>query len=172
MKRLHVYALSLLFTGLLSIVLTSCDSTEIKPEICKGGKCDFEIQPNAEIFLVEDSLISEFDVVNGNNLVFQYQYVKNDSKRIADDEYTERIFFEINADVTEFLVSNEELVNINAIFYRACFCPAPAFRRITAGTISGIKEKDLTWKIEADLEIETDGSVVNRSFSKTFKTSE
>ena len=168
-NRFSIYVLSLFWVGMFSLILSSCNQDEVKPEVCKDGKCDFEIMTDSEIFILEDSAITEFDIVNGDNLVFQYQYQSNDNKRIADDEYLERIFFEIHADSSSFSFSDAELIDLNAVFQRSCFCPGPFWVRIESGLITGTKQDDGEWKIDADLSIEIDGNTIERDFSKTFK---
>ena len=113
-NRFSNYVLALFWVGAFSVIFSSCNQDEVKPEVCKGGECDFEIIADSEIFILEDSAITEFDIVNGDNFVFQYQYQSDDNKRIADDEYLERIYFEIHADSSSFSFSDAELINLNA----------------------------------------------------------
>ena len=169
MRHFSTYGIALILVGMISFLTSGCDKTSIKPETCKNGKCDFNLLTNSAISITEDTVITQLEIIAGNNLVFEYEYEANEKKNIADDEYFETILFEIHPDSTTFSFTDGDLQNLNAVFRRSCFCPLPFAVRIEKGTISGMKEEDGKWRIEVDVEIDLDFSTINRTYSQTFK---
>lgn len=101
----------------------------------------------------EGSYMKYATVVGGNNMVFKYVFERADEEDIADDEYSEFIYFEIDSSLEEFNYVDEELSAINAVFTQSCFC---AFFDETkdvppTGFIRGKKISEKTWDINIDV---------------------
>ena len=169
MKRFSTYGFFLILVGIITFLTSGCDTTSIKPETCKNGKCDFNLLANSAISIVEDTMITQLEIISGSNIVFEYEYEANEKKNIADDEYFETILFEIHPDSTIFSFTDGDLQNVNAVFRRSCFCPLPFAVRIEKGTISGMQDENGKWSVEVDVEIEIDGSIIERTYSQTFR---
>ncbi|MDP5169830.1 MAG: hypothetical protein NWR72_06270 [Bacteroidia bacterium] len=157
----------LLLTALL--FLSSCKETGIDPTTCRDGKCTYTFEGGKQVNLFGDSTNQYVEIINGDKLVFQYQYLKNEKANIADDEYTENIYFEIDPSVDAFSYSGkEELESINLIMQAICFCPV-IIATPQSGSISGKKINDNTWEIDLNVTFDWDGSVVESEFSARFE---
>lgn len=106
-------------------------------------------------------------VVSGTNLVFEYQFERDDEENIADDEYAEFIRFEIDPSLNEFNYGDEELQTINPIFTQECFCGFYGEEKEVSptGFISGKKVSDTKWDITIDVIFYGDES---KNISNTF----
>ena len=62
------------------------------------------------------------NVEAGDRIVFEYFFVAEQEDLIADDEYGERIIFEIDPNLKSFSFIDEELTEIRPFFNRFCFC--------------------------------------------------
>jgi len=116
----------------------------------------YTFQENAQLIiepLFEESYMKNGKVINGNNLVFTYEYVADDVENIADDEYSEIIRFEIEPALTEFSYSDNELDEIKAVYSEYCFCYFVDENKNTSpqGTISGKKISETQWDITIDM---------------------
>ncbi|MFS4491737.1 hypothetical protein [Maribacter sp. 2308TA10-17] len=101
----------------------------------------------------EGSYMRHGKVVRGANLVFEYVFVKDDVENIADDEYSEFIYFEIDPSLDEFNYVDEELNTINTVFTQSCFCAFFEEEKNVAptGSISGKKISETQWDITIDV---------------------
>ncbi len=117
-----------------------------------------------------DALYMKYGIVEkGENVVFEYRFDAHDDKEIADDEYSETIRFEIDANLNKFSYLNEELETSKVVFTKYCFC---SFENdITknvnpTGKISGKKTSKNQWEIDLDI---TFYGNENKKIKKTFK---
>jgi hypothetical protein len=93
-------------------------------------------------------------IESGENLVFEYRFDAYDEEQIADDEYSETIRFEIDSKLDKFSYSDDELLNIKAVFTPYCFCYLPLTESKNVdpkGTISGEKTSNNEWKIKINI---------------------
>lgn len=81
---------------------------------------------------------------------FPVRIVKNDKPFIADDEFTQRILFEIPAGLDSFLISGESLQNSNAVYGNLCFCLNRGLFHIDNGCIKGEKI-NRSWKVAMNI---------------------
>ncbi|WP_159023593.1 hypothetical protein [Formosa sp. L2A11] len=71
-----------------------------------------------------------------------------------DGGFTEWIRFEIDPELDRFSYTDTELVAIDAVYTKSCFCFFPyneAKDVNPRGTISGEKTSDTTWEINLDV---------------------
>ncbi len=135
----------------------------------------YTFSTNAQINLqdFDNGYMKYTTVVDGTNLVFEYEFVRADEEAIADDEYSEYIRFEIDPNLNEFMYSGEEeLTAINAFFTESCFCGYlldEAKDVPPTGTISGKKISDTKWDISIDVIFYGDES---KNISNTFQLKE
>jgi hypothetical protein len=106
-----------------------------------------------------------FQVNPGNDLVFSYIHNGPECKNIADEEYTDRLVFEVATSSTSFLFQNGQLTDAMCLFVKYGFLKTPALL-IDSGSIKGTKISDTKWDIEIDVEI--GGSVGRIMLKKTF----
>ena len=124
---------------------------------------------NSRLEITESDRINSVEIKPGDNLVFQYEYVKNDNPNIADDEYTERIIFEIPANIDSFVISGEDLKKSNAVFGVFCFCLDHGYFWIDDGCIKGEKVDDKHWNIAINISAQASQTAFTMMLSETFK---
>ncbi len=147
--------------------LISCNNQEIKPTHCQEGDCSYFYQENKQIVVDSSSNQVEFTVEAGNQLVFTYEYKKDDSPRIADDEYTENLIFAIDSSLSDFAYTDDQLSSTDLAFIAYCFC-IDRTTAITSGTLSGLKKDNNHWQIDLDVSFDRAGQTEQRTFSKVF----
>ena len=150
-----------LFSVVLLVFLFGCQSDD---ESGNGDRFEYSFYENAQITLSEFNFS---DVSPGNNLVFRYYFLADENPNISDDEYAERIIFEIPSDADEFSFTNAELSNINTYFDKFCFCFIEGSIPISEGTISGSKINATTWEVSIDVSFE-DFQLETRTISERF----
>jgi hypothetical protein len=157
-----------IFFCLLTLVLafSACDKENLGK--CSGGDCENWLHPNSSLQITEDSIIQNIEIISGNKLVFDHQFARNEKANIADDEYWDWIYFEIDPALNEFSFTDAGLSEINALFEYSCFCIGPFHYRIERGTISGTKKGD-KWEVDIDVEIVRSFDIVSKSLSVTFQ---
>lgn len=153
-----------LFSVILCILLFECDSND------DANQEFFTFKTNSQIVLteiIEDQYLANIDV--GDNLVFIYEFVEDDEPDISDDEYTERIIFEIDPELSSFNITDVSLAQLNMYFNRFCFCPNIASIQVLSGTAKGSKINSEKWKITLDITFEIDNNLVERQIEGVFR---
>jgi hypothetical protein len=116
----------------------------------------------------QDSYMKYGSIESGENLVFEYRFVANDDKEIADDEYSETVRFEIDSKLDKFSYSDDELLNIKAVFTKNCYCDFSLTESKIVnpkGTISGEKISNNEWEIKINITFYGDEEkVINGNF--------
>lgn len=111
-----------------------------------------------------------YSIVNGSDEVFIYRHIYENLSNVIDDEYEERILFQVEPDLKSFSIKSEnEFSNANCIF-GACgnSYPSVLFRTIS-GSIEGDKVSDMEWQVVADLTIEKfNGGTSKVEFNEVF----
>ncbi|WP_394747834.1 hypothetical protein [Spongiimicrobium salis] len=129
-----------------------------------------EFSQNAAIIVSPQSNDLVFvNVEAGERLVFEYFFVAEQEDLIADDEYGERILFEVDPNLSSFSFSDAELATLRPFFNRFCFCETIGSLLISSGTISGTQVNATAWDIDVDLRFDLDGTEVSRSISGRFQ---
>jgi hypothetical protein len=107
-------------------------------------------------------------IESGENLVFEYRFDAYDNKQIADDEYSETVRFEIDSKLDKFSYSDDELLDIKAVFTQYCYCGfslSESKNDNPKGTISGEKISNNEWKIKINITFYGDvEKVINGNF--------
>ena len=178
MKRLTI----LLLLAFFSLHCEKGAPLTFEGENCIEGMPAFDPEPiphnsqyrlvffkNSRIEAQETSGAVTQSIEPGDNLVFLYEYEKNDSPLIADDEYTERILFEIPAGIDTFLISGEDLKKSNAIYGNLCFCLDRGHFRIDDGCIKGEKVDGKHWKVAMNISAQASQTTFSKMLSEIFK---
>lgn len=132
----------------------SCSDLDIQPTECNDGKCSYLLHKDMQLIIWSDSVVNHVSVESGEQWVFEYTFVANDNPNIADDEFTENLYFEIDPELSSFSYSDEDLRDMNAVYQQICHCTFPHVFRINKGTINGEKLNKNAWYIEIDVEVE------------------
>lgn len=135
-----------------------------------GEKYEYHFFSESELTVntVQESYMKYGVVSQGNNLVFKYHYKAKDDEQIADDEYSEFIYFEVDANLNSFELTNEALTDAKVILTKSCFCffgDTPEKNVEPTGIITGEKISDSKWKITLNVTFYGDET---RQFDKVF----
>jgi hypothetical protein len=139
-----------LFGLMATLFFISCKNEGLKPTNCRSGRCTYTFDKDQQIDLDSSSGSLAVSVEDGDMLVFEYLYVKNDKERIADDEYSEKIRFEIPSDSEGFSYTDSELKDTKLVFTPACFCPVESIL-ISSGSLQGEKTSDDEWEVSMNV---------------------
>jgi hypothetical protein len=142
---------------------------DFQPEPTNNQEYDFRFFENSSLQVDEGDRINGVDIVPGDKLVFQYEFVKNDSPQIADDEYTEYILFEIPAGLDSFIISGEDLKKSNAVFGAFCFCANVGYFWIDNGCIKGERVNNSTWNIAINISAQAPQHEFTKMLSEEFE---
>jgi len=134
----------LLFILILSI---SCDTsskltksipTTMQNITCpENGDCSFEVIKESKLLIKTDDFGKIYpEVVHGDKLVIKYQFKKKPKKNIADSDYTEFVYFEIDANEKQINLKDKDLQKIKMLFGRICYCKGSmGYFRVTQGEL-------------------------------------
>jgi hypothetical protein len=142
----------LLLIALSNITWLSAQvNTTIKEKVTPEIKT-FKVIKGSSIKLNQaDNIYFDYDIKNGNKLVFDYNFKAKDRESVADDEFRERIVFELDSKSKSFVLSGDTLLDAKAYFTRSCFCLDRGNYKINGGSIKGKLIKANTWKVNLDL---------------------
>ncbi len=153
---------------LLPLSIIGCRQTGFSPTNCRDGKCTYTIEANQQIEITGDSIQQFVNIISGDKLVFAYEYVKNDKENIADDEYTEFIYFEIEPSSESFDFQDSELSDAALIMRPVCFC-VPGLGIPVSGSLSGSKINNNRWQVDMDVIFDWNGDTREGEFSAEFE---
>ena len=139
----------------LLLVLISCDSEDDTVNE-NGDVLTYHYFENARVHLDSNNFTS---IENGVNRVFEYEFVADDNPNLADDEFAERILFEVPLNMDNFSFSNQELNTIHAYYDKYCFCLIEGSIPLSTGTIRGTRINSSTFEIEINVEFEDFGTI-------------
>ncbi len=115
------------------------------------------INPGSESldFFTDARLSGEYPFAfSGNNVVFHRHYQKEEEEAIADDEYSEDFFLELEDPGENFSFSGEELKGLKTLFLYYCFCAYTNESQLIDGSIKGTKISSSKYELEVDLTYE------------------
>jgi len=166
----------LLVLALLNITWLSAQVKLPKKEKVTPEIKTFKVNKSSSIKLNQaDNIYFDYDVIKGNKLVFDYNFKAKDRESVADDEYRERIVFELENKTKSFVLTGDSLLEAKAYYTRSCFCLYRGNYKINGGSIKGKLVKANMWKVDLDLIItpspERGGEPFIVKVSGTFKLS-
>lgn len=146
------------FSALIALTLMSCkslESLENKPDCPKGYECKTEVVTNTSILVLEDSIgknyIKMMDSEDYN--VVKYTYLYKGRPEIADDTYSEAIYFQVPKKENKMELTDKTLSNLNLIVQKLCFCPDAGYELVKEGHLKIEKHKN-TYNIKLDFKTE------------------
>jgi hypothetical protein len=106
-------------------------------------------------FFVDAKLTGEFPFAfSGDNVVFHRHYTREDDKAIADDEYSEDFFVELENPGESFEYAGEELKDLKTLFLYYCYCGYTTDVALKEGSIKGIKKSARKYELDVDVTYE------------------
>jgi hypothetical protein len=100
------------------------------------------------IFNTADSINPEFEVVNGKELVFKYEFRSKEYLMISDDEFVERLFFKVLPKGNKFIYNLNNFKKSHLLYSQSCFCMDAGNYVIQKGRIVGKKVNKNTWDVQ------------------------
>ena len=155
------------FLFLIFIICISCNlNNNITPK-----SFTYEFSENSQIVINNDQGYEFISIEGGESLVFKYRYTADDDEEIADDEYSEILYFEIDKNLNNFSYSNDDLLNLQMYMQRFCFCPSIPIIQISIGNIFGTKQSNGNWNISLSINFEwgEQSETITREINGIFK---
>jgi len=150
---------------IFTLILISCNKDDSNQDLFTYTYFD---KSELTITSSQDSYMKYGIIESGENLVFEYRFDAYDEEQIADDEYSETVRFEIDSKLDKFSYSDDELLNIKAVFTKYCYCGFALTESKNVnpkGTISGEKISNNEWKIKINITFYGDKEkVINGNF--------
>lgn len=135
------------------------------------SKKAFFLPKKTIIFNTKDSINPEFEVVNGKELVFKYEYRSKEYLMISDDEFVERLFFKVLPKGNQFIYNLKNFKKSHLLYSQSCFCMDAGNYVIQKGIIVGKKVNKTTWYVQIKFSYITRNSkeIVNKSYHLKYK---
>lgn len=123
------------------------------------------------IFNTADSINPEFEVVNGKELVFKYEFRSKEYLMISDDEFVERLFFKVLPKGNKFFYNLNNFKKSHLLYSQSCFCMDAGNYVIQKGSITGKKVNKTTWdvKIKFSYIARNTSNLVNKTYHLKYK---
>lgn len=122
-------------------------------------------------FNTADSINPEFEVVNGKELVFKYEFRSKEYLMISDDEFVERLFFKVLPKGNKFIYNLNNFKKSHLLYSQSCFCMDAGNYVIQKGSIVGKKVNKTTWDVQVKFSYITRNSkdLVNKVYHLKYK---
>ncbi len=135
------------------------------------SKKAFFIPNKTIIFNTADSINPEFEVVNGKELVFKYEFRSKEYLMISDDEFVERLFFKVLPKGNKFIYNLNNFKKSHLLYSQSCFCMDAGNYVIQKGSIVGKKVNKNTWdvKIKFSYIARNTKNLVNKTYHLKYK---
>lgn len=133
------------------IILNSCNIEDDNPDESPVVIENFIYFENSSINTQDNS--REIEIVEGDSLVFYYQFYDENDPVIADDEDVYSLVFQISPDADNFKLETGDFENAKALYGLLCFCDPNGYFLVSDGIIEGEKLNSTEWEIDADISI-------------------
>lgn len=102
------------------------------------GTCNVVLHKNKSLTIKEDGTGAVYpEIVDGQNLVVVYTYLKEGPEGTADGNYSETIHFEIPTAAENISKENAALSDVKLLYGKHCFCKGEAgYYSISDGKLS------------------------------------
>ncbi|XOV94359.1 MAG: hypothetical protein ACFHWX_06565 [Bacteroidota bacterium] len=161
-------AINISLSVIIGIIFFGCEGERVNPE-----QESFAFYDDAQI-------VEEFPFTqDGEKVVFHHYHMAADKENVADDEYSEDVFFEVNAS-DEFYLEGDELKNINIVFKQHCKCQTYNHVSVADGYLKGDKKGTDRYLLEANVKLmgyyimegdTLESQVLHTAFTGLFKRS-
>ncbi|SDS45406.1 hypothetical protein [Gramella sp. MAR_2010_147] len=159
---------------LISVFLISCSKSDDHPRN-NPDDANYIVYPDSSLVFTNTENGTFIEVQSGNKLVFEYRYSTEGRPEIADDEFTEVVYFELDPATENFTINQDSFESTQSYLGKFCFCGRTGYFPITSGEINGEKTGSLQWRVSLDVNalIEAENNIPEMTFeanaSGTFK---
>lgn len=148
---------------LLILLLVSCKSTFVVNEAIlvntvncpENGDCTIELLPNSSLEFKQDEFGNLYPIISeGNKTIFKYIFTRKSVPNTQDSNYSEVIFAELDAAISDETVTDEALQTKKLTFGRLCFCKGETgYYPIKKGEFKITKSVKNSFKIDFNFKI-------------------
>ena len=147
---------------IIALLITSCTAKKvsefengiIKLKGCPdGGTCNVEQIKSSQISLDKDETGAQYPNIRKSNThhLYKLTYTKDSDNNIADDQYQEVIYFELEKSRTYRTLNNKALDRAKVIYGRICRCPGETgYETVLDGSLFFEKFRQVT-EIKIDI---------------------
>jgi hypothetical protein len=154
----------ILYTFFICFLFFSCKKNA--PGDCTTDQYTYEFYPSSKIDTASTSdMRLFFQIKPGNDLVFNYTHEGPACKSIADEEYSDKLVFQVPAASNSFLYENSQLTDAMCLFIKIAFGTNGAYK-VNSGFLKGTKISATKWDIEINVDV--GGSIGRINLKKTF----
>ena len=155
--------LRIFYTLFICFLFFSCKKDS--PSDCTPDQYAYEFYPSSKIDTTTTDMRLFFQIKPGNDLVFSYTHDGPACKSIADEEYSDKLVFQVPAASNSFLYENSQLTNAMCLFIKIAFWTNGAYK-VNSGIVKGTKISTTKWDI--DINVDVGGSIGRINLKKTF----
>ncbi len=122
----------------------------------ENGDCTIELLPNTSLEFKKDEFGNLYPVISeGNKSIFKYIYTRKPIPNTQDGNYSEIVFAELDATISEKTFTDETLQDIKLYFGRLCFCKGETgYYPIKKGEFKISKSTKNSFKIDFNFKID------------------
>ena len=131
-RSCFVFFIHYLFVLFFSLV------KRILPAIVLRINIAYEFYPSSKIDTTTTDMRLFFQIKPGNDLVFSYTHEGPACKSIADEEYSDKLVFQVPATSNSFLYENSQLTDAMCLFIKIAFWTNGAYK-VSSGFVKGTK---------------------------------
>jgi len=102
-----------------------------------------------------DGTLSSSSVVTGDQMVFVMDRTYQDNPAIADDEFSEKLFFSIPKNKTSFHMEGEDLKNNKMVFATLAYSRDGGYYHVEEGCMEGKLIENGQWFVQGNITITT-----------------
>jgi len=118
--------------------------------------CSFKVMENHKIQSeFYDGTLSSASVVPGDQLVFVMDRTYQDNPAIADDEFSEKLYFSMPIGKTSFHIEGEELKRNEMVFATLAYSRDGGYYNVLEGCMEGKIKEDGQWLVQGNIVITT-----------------
>ncbi|WP_026914715.1 hypothetical protein [Christiangramia portivictoriae] len=163
--KISTYPISKILLLFSFAFICSCDTGD------DSNYAEFDYSDDSKIEAVETDRGFDISITEGDMLVFEYIFETEGREEVADDEFAQRLYFEIPAGTQEFELDSESFATASAYLGRSCFCGITGNYPVNAGSISGRKISSNTFAVTIDIQVnfEDDFDTYQLQTSANFK---
>jgi hypothetical protein len=155
--------LRIFYTLFICFLFFSCKKNSSND--CTPDQYAYEFYPSSKIDTTTTDMRLFFQIKSGNDLVFSYTHEGPVCKSIADEEYSDKLVFQVPSGSNSFLYENSQLTDAMCLFIKIAFLTNGAYK-INSGFVKGTKISSIKWDVEIDVDV--GGSVGRLNLKKTF----
>lgn len=157
------------FVLIISVLFYSCTKTICDPE---RTLCTWSEGKEIDVSFDTTYMRNRYTVIDGENLLFQYNHAGPQCDNVIDDEWGENLYFEIDKNLDEFKYVDSGILETNCFYHEYGAWVSYIQRPVKDGTLEGKKISMNQWKVTADVKttpVFPVNEVKTIKFSKTFE---